>query len=96
MPGIWIRSQDKRILRFCNNISINYSAPVEIIADLEYYTPDTENFISLGEYATKERAMQVLDEIQARIEEYKKDEIYIEHGWDDADKLKTVYQMPAE
>lgn len=55
---LWIRSQDKRILQKVDNIFLdaNYE-------DKRISTYDGES-IELGTYKTKERAIEVLDEIQ--------------------------------
>lgn len=56
--NLWIRSQDKRILQKVDNIFLdaNYE-------DKRISTYDGDN-IELGTYKTKERAIEVLDEIQ--------------------------------
>lgn len=55
---LWIRSQDKRILQKVDNIFLdaNYE-------DKRISTYDGDN-VELGTYKTKERAIEVLDEIQ--------------------------------
>ena len=63
---LWIRSQDKINLVKIRQISLNYSNKKQIIAN---YTPESyENsgvyYELLGTYKTKERALEVLDEIQ--------------------------------
>ena len=63
---LWIRSQDKINLVKIRQISLNYSNLKQIIAN---YTPESyENsgvyYELLGTYETKERAIEVLDEIQ--------------------------------
>ena len=58
MNGIWIRSQDKNRLIFATNIYIDdYGSFVLVKA----------NSHTIGEYPTKERALQLLDEMQAVI-----------------------------
>ena len=56
--NLWVRSQDKRILQKVDNIFLdaNYE-------DKRISTYDGDS-ITLGEYKTKERALEVLDEIQ--------------------------------
>ena len=76
---LWIRSQDKRILQKVNNIYLdaNYE-------DKRISTYDGDN-VELGTYKTKERALEVLDEIQ----EYMNFDIKL--------KLETcIYEMPGE
>ena len=58
MNGIWIRSQDQNRLIFATNIYIDdYGSFVLIKA----------NSHTIGEYSTKKRALQLLDEMQAVI-----------------------------
>ena len=64
---LWIRSQDKMNLVKVRQAGVNYQNNKQIIAN---YTPELyENsgeFVELlGIYKTKERAIEVLDEIQA-------------------------------
>jgi len=58
---LWIRSQDKRTLIQPNRIDIDYKS---IIVWQNNYNCD-ETY--LGTYETKERALEVLDEIQRLI-----------------------------
>ena len=63
---LWIRSQDKINLVKIRQISLNYSNKKQIIAN---YTPESyENsgvyYELLGTYETKERAIEILGEIQ--------------------------------
>ena len=55
--NLWVRSQDKRILQKVDNIFLdaNYE-------DKRISTYDGDN-VELGTYKTKERAIEVLDEI---------------------------------
>ena len=58
---LWVRSQDKRILQKVDNIYLNANYDNRRIC-----TNDSRDYESdLGEYKTKERAIEVLDEIQA-------------------------------
>ena len=54
---LWIRSQDKEKLVKANDIAI------EMNMIYGYFDKNTE-YEHLGSYATKERALEVLDEIQ--------------------------------
>ena len=63
---MWVRSQDKMNLVKVRQIGVNYQDNKQIIAN---YTPELyENsggyYELLGTYKTKERALEVLDEIQ--------------------------------
>ena len=67
--NLWIRSQDKMNLVKIRQISLNYSNKKQIIAN---YMPDLfensgEHYELLATYETKERALEVLDEIQDRM-----------------------------
>lgn len=70
---LWIRSQDKEKLEKCNSVNINYY-------EKKYHIYG--NIALLGFYTTKERAFEVLDEIQRLIVE-------------NADNT-LVYEMPLE
>ena len=82
---LWIRSQDKTQLIKVNNVYLDNE-----FVDIFYIC---ENGISLGKYKTKERALEILDEIQ---------ELDIEHN----PNIKTngygysvfriIYEMPKE
>lgn len=65
--NLWVRSQDKMNLVKIRQINLNYRNNKLIIAN---YMPDSfensgEYYELLGTYKTKERAIEVLDEIQA-------------------------------
>lgn len=55
---LWIRSQDKRILQKVDNIFLDANYENKRIS-----TYDGDN-VELGTYKTKERAIEILDEIQ--------------------------------
>lgn len=63
---LWIRSQDKMNLVKIRQISLNYQNNKQIIANYtpELYENSGEYYELLGTYKTKERALEVLDEIQ--------------------------------
>lgn len=73
---LWIRSQDKRILQKVDNIFLDANYGNKRIS-----TYDGDN-IELGTYKTKERALQVLYEIQRYI------------LLPNIDNSTYVYQMP--
>ncbi len=57
--GLWIRSQDKRILQKVDDVYLNANYENRRIC-----TNDSRDYESdLGEYKSKERALEVLDEI---------------------------------
>lgn len=57
---LWIRSQDKEVLVKVNDIA------VEMNMIYGYYDKNTE-YELLGAYSTKERALEVLDDISSKI-----------------------------
>ena len=75
---LWVRSQDKRILQKVDNIFLdaNYE-------DKRISTYDGDN-VELGTYKTKERAIEVLDEIQNFMRDY----AYV--------KPTLIYNMPKD
>lgn len=56
---IIIKSQDGRIISKCKTVNINYTKTNQVIADS----------IILGEYTSKQRALEVMGEIEKRIRE---------------------------
>ena len=94
---LWIRSQNKMNLESVHSVSINYLNKKQLICN---YEPDFignqgEYYVLLGEYATEERALEVLDEIQKKI-------ILINLGHDfgspmvDLKNPTYIYEMPKE
>lgn len=88
---LWIRSQDKRILQKVDNIYLNANYDNRRIC-----TNDSRDYESdLGEYKTKERALEVLDEIQeAKLGNFHykcPSNVKVSNNED-----TIVYQMPAE
>ena len=63
---LWVCSQDKTNLVKIRQISLNYQNNKQIIANYmpDFYPNSGEYYELLGEYETKERALEVLDEIQ--------------------------------
>lgn len=63
---LWVRSQDKMNLVKVNQISINYRDNKQIIANYqpELFENSGEYYEVLGNYSSKERAVEVLDDIQ--------------------------------
>lgn len=75
---LWIRSQDKRILQKIDNIYLDANYGNKRICN---YVDDYKT--ELGTYKTKERALEVLDEIQDLLQN-----AYIGNA------NRIVYQMP--
>ena len=60
---LWIRSQDKELLMLINTLALAEDEIGSIIG----YGIDGKMKSKIGEYKTKERALEVLDEIQRKI-----------------------------
>lgn len=74
---LWIRSQDKELL-----LKVDFIRIRKVIGmDSVYYNLECKQVNSLAQFSTKERALEVLDEIQSRM--FGKSQI-------------LVYQMPQE
>ncbi len=56
---LWIRSQDRTILRKIDTIGI--------VEGRDFWSIDENLTVSFGKYKTKERALEVLNEIEERI-----------------------------
>ena len=87
---LWIRSQDKEALR-----KINCSLYLK--RDLSDYAEGEVFFIvssgdKLGEYKSKERALEVLDEIQNKLISYLSE--FNDSGITLKEVSKVVYEMP--
>ena len=76
---LWVRSQDKECLINISNIQYVYKNNMHGLGT--YY----DNLKILGTYKTKERALEVLDEIQDLLQN-----AYV------GGSNRIVYQMPAE
>ena len=90
---LWIRSQDRRILQKVDNIYLNANYDNKRICS---FIDGDE--MELGTYETKERALEVLDEIQQNIET--QEENYLlsdENGIITGQKYYGyIYQMPID
>ena len=94
---MWVRTQNKEALVYANNFYIMKTRGEEKY-EISYF--DGDSFVKLGFYKSKERALEVLDEIQKKINDIKKDflmacmrekGVYDVIAWND-----FVYQMPEE
>ena len=74
---LWIRSQDRTFLRKVNTIGI--------VEGRDFWSIDENLIVSFGKYKTKERALEVLDEIQDLLQN-----AYV------GSANRIVYQMPTE
>lgn len=92
---LWIRSQDKIRLIKTENLIVGGTYKNEIKEESDVFS------MSLGTYKTKERALEVLDEIQNKIKYMgqtlevgtREDERLIPHQFNYVD---NIYQMPKE
>lgn len=100
---LWIRSQDKEDLVECKNIGLAYLGKygfVDKIGDIErkkfYICEFTDTtHTTLGKYETEQRALEVLDEIQKKI-----NLINLGHDFGspmvDLKNPSYIYEMPKE
>lgn len=101
MAGIWIRSQNKRYLEYCDAFCI--VTPID-----EFITPVEEQnkyliktySTTLGIYSSKEKAMKVMDDIQEVIMGCK---LFLNTGNSNCNKITyinnndmKVFQMPED
>lgn len=99
---LWIRSQDREKLVKCNDIAIRSFLFNEIPkyewchSIVGYFDKETE-YETLGSYKTKERALEVLDEIEKIFDfrivdkSYQETDLFIK-----ANMFPKFYQMPKE
>lgn len=87
MNNLWIRSQDRMNLVKINQVSIDYQDNKQIIANYvpELYENSSCYYELLGTYPTKERALEVLNEIQDLLQN-----AYV------GNSNRIVYQMPKD
>ena len=83
---MWIRSQNKTVLYNCDNIG--YSNKLTDKKHQILINVRGERYW-LGEYKSKKRCIEVLDDIEKRI-----DVLYYVPFMDNIDALLAVYQMP--
>ena len=76
---LWVRSQERDILQECTNLSAQ-----QIITPNRKHTTwaVVSNFVRVGEYPTRERCLEIIDEVQARF------------GVGECDVM--IYEMPQE
>lgn len=69
---LWVRSQDKMNLVKVRQVGANYQNNKQIIANYipDFYPNSGEYYELLGVYKSKERAIEVLDEIQNFMRDY--------------------------
>lgn len=104
---LWIRSQDREKLVKCNDIAIKSFLYNEIPKDewchsiVGYFDKETEYEI-LGSYKTKERALEILDEIQNKLTldcningNYQEMDLQIKARLVES-QYEAIYEMPKE
>ena len=84
---LWVRSQDKTILRKVNTIGI--------VEGRDFWSIDENLTVSFGKYKTKERALEVLDEIQYLLRGHVYESHINKFDIYNGDDIK-VYEMPKE
>ena len=87
---LWIRSQDKGVLTKANNLIVLSNNIDDTSFSIKNYEQDDST--NLGIYKTKERALEILDEIQ-ELDTNKKN-IIVSHHFDKITKI--TYEMPKE
>ena len=84
---LWVRSQDRKLLEKAVMIKTGIVGETPVIV--------VNNDYVYGEYKTKERALEVLDEIQGKITVRKENEYGVEYIMIN-DVAPIIYEMPKE
>lgn len=100
--NLWIRSQDKERLIKISSVFMEYNGDVD--PNIHTYKISGDKCVELGIYKTKERTLEVLDEIQTIIRKNKIVELTFSRIPDSSlDNIKVkdlldsiVYEMPEE
>lgn len=82
---MWVRTQDKEILMKVDNINLGINVDTKGPNRLFTFVDGVTTSFTLGKYKSKERAIEVLDEIQKLLIAMPKTEIPFNY---------IVYQMP--
>lgn len=69
---MWIRSQDKKDLINCKNLSIKKRLNEHVVVSISEYG----DFYPLGSYSSEENALKVMDELQEEAWVEKKSYVY--------------------
>lgn len=80
---LWIRTQDKMRLVKPNRLAIKRDS--KTIGEGDYYIYESQNSLRYGTYTTKERTIEILNEIQDLLQN-----AYIGNA------SRIVYQMPKD
>lgn len=90
--NLWIRSQDGEKIICCNDIAIATDNEYKIYKIVGYFDKNTE-YEDLGFYLTKERALEVLDEIDKYKNKLEKAHFL---GMEESEFVSSTFQMPKE
>ena len=98
---MWVRTQDKEILMKVDNINLGIDVDTKKPNRLFTFVDGVTTSFTLGKYKSKERALEVLDDIDSKIMMNKAIEIYSNLGdltfANRANYTYTpIYQMPNE
>lgn len=80
--SIWVRSQDKEFLMKVDNINLGIDVDTNEPTRIFTFVDGTVTSFTLGTYNSKERALEVLDEIHDEVSNYV------------GTMAQQVYQMP--
>ena len=93
--SIWVRSQDKEILMKVDNINLGINVDTKEPNRLFTFVDGVTTSFTLGKYKSKERAIEVLDEVEKKI-----NLINLGHDFGspmiDLKNPTYIYQMPNE
>ena len=99
--SVWVRSQDKEFLMKVDNINLGIKVDTKEPNRLFTFVDGVTTSFTLGKYKSKERTLEVLDEIDSKIMMNKVIEIYSNLGdltfANRANYTYTpIYRMPNE
>ena len=91
---LWIRSQDKEDLIKIENVKYWNETQIAVNVQTSFNNVD---YVVVGEYKSKERALEVLDEIQNKINNFEA-ELYASNQLHigNVEIPSLVYEMPKE
>ena len=89
--GIWIRSQNKEVLRKCSKLQYNENDGKHTIVDIAKTDNPVSIYMLLGEYPTRERALEVLEEIQNHTIECEKAKFFT---YEECCFVNPIFKMP--
>ena len=98
---MWVRTQDKEFLMKVDNINLGIDVDTKKPNRLFTFVDGVTTSFTLGKYKSKERALEVLDEIDSKIMMNKVIEIYSNLGnltFANRENYSyaPIYQMPNE